>query len=244
MLKQLVFSLLVSTPLCSVPVQAHTPVEFMEVLEGVPSNLIEHDIELKSVLDTQRMVTELAGPYHFSLAVSCMGRDVKTPKAYLSWYKIVDPKSEASRKILVVDLVRGDDKTALTIESAEYFLSPAQRITAGPPSAIPHGLDHYKAYRIVGAASRELDVELGKSDGPTKRRVGKPLFVCVPAEEWHHDDHFPASHPQACFVVYELDPQDHSGQISLIDQFGLNQIRTSKSRWLCVSAMLSTKSTD
>ena len=222
-------------------VQAHSPVEFLEVLEGKPSTLIEHGVELKSQIDDEKQSTNLTGPHFFSVAVGCMDRTVKTPKAYLSWYKIVDPRKSDRRKLSVVDLVRGADGEPLTIGSAEYFLSPSQRISTGPPSSIPDGLDHYKAYRIVDSRRRELAVNLSGSKGKANRIVGKPLFLCVAAEEWHHDEHLQASHTRACFVVYELDEQVSSEEISLIDQFGLNQIRSSKSRWLCVSGYMRNK---
>jgi hypothetical protein len=220
------------------PVQAHSPVEFLEVLQGEPSNLIDHGVELQSFFDKQRLETELTGPHFFSVAVGGMGRQAKEEKAYLSWYRIVDPKPEVTRSVSVLDLIRGGDTAPLTIGSAEYFLSPAQRITSGPPSEIPEGLDHYKAYRVEDASSRDLDVQLSGSSGPVKRVVGKPLFLCVATEEWHHDEHFAVSHRQAGFVVYELDPQESLQQLGMIDQFGLNQVSTSTSRWLCVRAVL------
>jgi hypothetical protein len=232
---------LITLTVNAAPVRAHSPVEFLEVVQGEPSNLIEHGVELQSFFDEQRVTTELEGPYYFSLSVGGMGREVKKEKAYLAWYKIVGSKPEETRKVSVLDLVRGGDIAPMTIESAEYFLSPAQRITSGPPSEIPEGLDHYKAYRIADAPSHELDLQLGESSGAKKRTVGKARFLCVATDEWHHDEHFPASHRQAGFVVYELDPQEHSQQIGMIDQFGLNQISTNSSRWLCVRAVLLSK---
>ena len=244
MLKQLSLCIFLSACLHSAQAMGHAPVEFMEVSEGKPSNLIEHDVQVKAVIDDKKRSVELAGPYFFSQAVGCMGRRVKDPKAYLSWYKLVDAKKEDERKVVVTDLFRGTDKTPLTIGSAEFLLSPSQRITAGPPARVPHGLDHYIAYRVLGAPSVKLDVELTASAVPTKRRVGKPIFLCVPTEEWHHEEYFAASHPKESFVVYELDSKDHVGDISLIDQFGLNQLRSDKSRWLCASAMLLKKRDD
>ena len=223
---------------------AHSPVEFLEVLQGKPSNLIEHGVEIKSVLDDKKATAKLVGPDHFAIAVGCLKRPVKKEKAYLVWYKIAKPKKESSRKVTVIDLLRGADVPPLTIGAAEYFLSPAQRITTGPPSEVPHGLDHYKAYRILDAPFLNLDVTLTESAGPAKRRVGKPLFLCVAAEEWHHEEHFKASHRRDCFVVYELDLRDHAEKFSLIDQFGLNQVSASKSRWLCVRARLSANAHD
>lgn len=217
----------------------HTPVEFLEVIEGKPSLLIEHGVEVQGLLDKQKSETDLEGPYLFSIAIGCMDREVKKQKAYLSWYKIVGGQQERQRKVNVVDLVSGA-KSGLTIGSAEYFLSPAQRITSGPPSEVPDGLDHYKAYRIVDSASREIEVTVTDSVVKGQRIIGKPIFLCTAAEEWHHDEHFSASHPFSCFVVYELNPKECDENFSLIDQFGLNQIAGKKSRWLCVRGMLST----
>ena len=135
MLKHLSFGFLVAVMIFGAPVQAHTPVEFLEVLQGKPSNLIEHGVEVKGIFDRQKVATELKGPSHFSLAVGCMGRGAKKGKAYLAWYEIVDAKKEAPRNVTVIDLIRGAESTPVTIESAEYFLSPAQRITTAERSA-------------------------------------------------------------------------------------------------------------
>lgn len=238
MLKPLLLVFLLAVNLAAVSAQAHSPVKFLEVLQGQPANLIEHGVDLKSVFDKQKVTTDLAGPYLFSIAVGGMGQQVSRDKAYLAWYKIVDGAKDAPRKVSVLDLVRGANSPPLTIESAEYFLSPAQRITTGAPAVIPHGLDHYKAYRIADAPSQNLDLKLTESEGPSQRRVGKPLFLCVATEEWHHEEHFPATHQTGCFVVYELDSREQTGDIGLIDQFGLNQLRIQQSKWLCVRAML------
>ncbi|MEM8670990.1 MAG: hypothetical protein AAGG48_25905 [Planctomycetota bacterium] len=220
--------------------QAHTPADFMEVLEGKPSNLVEHGIEVKDIFDSQKAEIDLEGPYHFSQAVGGMGRSAKGPKAYMSWYKIQNPKKQEPRKVVCIDFVRGDESKPLTIGSAEFFLSPAQRITSGPPSEIPVGLDLYKAYRILDEPSRDMDIELTGADS-AKRRIGKPLYLCIAAEEWHHDEYTPATHRRTAFVVYEIDEKDSDAKFTLIDQFGLNQVASSKSRWLCVSASVSTK---
>lgn len=224
--------------------QAHTPVEFLEILEGKPSNLIEHGIEIKGIFDDKKSMIDLKGPYYFSAAVGCMGRQAEKQKAYLAWYKIVRPKQEAPRKVACIDLIRGGESTPLTIGEAEFFVSPAQRITTGAPSEIPNGLDHFKAYRILNAPAREMDVTLTGSLGPAKRRIGKPAFLCIAAEEWHHDEFFPATHRRTGFVVYELEPQPQKAKITLIDQFGLNQVATETSCWLAVTATLSTKLVD
>ena len=220
---------------------AHNPVEFLEVVDGKPLTSIEHPIEVKSVLDQERATIDLLGPHHFSLSAGCLGRSPKAEKAFLAWYKIENPKPMTSRKVKVLDLVRGMKTEPFEITTAEYFLTPAQRITTGPPSEVPVGLDHYKAYRIVDAPALELEVEIKGSVGDGKRTVGRPVLLCVPAEEWHHAEYFPATHPSGCFVVYELDASELSEQYSFIDQFGLNQLGASASRWLCVRGALSSK---
>jgi hypothetical protein len=141
----------------------------------------------------------------------------------------------------VLDFVRGADSTDLTIESSAYLLSPAQRITTGAPSPIPDGLDYYKAYKIIDAAALNQTVELTDATGSTKRKLGKPLLLCVPTKEWHHEEFFDASHGRACLVVYELDERENQQKFSTIDQFGLNQLQATKSQWLCVRGSLLSK---
>ena len=222
-------------------VQAHQPAEFLEVLKGQPSNLIEHAVDLKSDYDAWKLYSDLEGPHYVSIAVGCMGRKARR-SAYLTWYRITNARPSERRQVDVTDLVRGADSRPLTIESAEYLLSPAQRITSGPPDDIPDGLDHYKAYRIVDAEPIQLDVTLSGAVGPANRRLGTPLFLCVAAEEWHHDELFPASHRRDGFVVYEMeDAVLDASSITLMDQFGLNRFSNESSRWLCVRALLPAK---
>lgn len=214
-------------------VVAHSPVEFLEVLEVKPSLPVEHAVDLKSKLDADRLGTNLHGPAFFARAVGAMNRTVKRQRAYLNWFKITDTQTSPIRDVEILDIVRGNGNKQLRIGSAEFFLSPSQLITSGAPDAIPSGLDHYKAYRVVDSASLNLEIELAETVSTSKRRVGRPIFVCLPVKEWHHAEFFDASHPNDCFVVYELDEQATSQQFTTIDQFGLNELKSSKNRWLC-----------
>lgn len=215
---------------------AHTPVDFLEVLRVEPARPIEHAVELQGKFDSEKVETELLGPQLFSRSVGCLNRPVKSTPAYLSWYKIVRPETEPVREIVVLDMVRGSANKLLKIQAAEYLLSPSQLITTGAPDDIPSGLDHYKAYRVVSPPSLDLDVNLTNSVGPEKRRLGKPIFVCLAVREWHHEEYSDTSHPNDCFVVYELDEHEHSHSFSTVDQFGLNELQSSKAQWLCVRA--------
>lgn len=222
-------------------VRAHTPVEFLEVSTAEPARLIEHAVDLKSVFDDERVTTDLAGPKMFSRSVGCLDRPAKKLKAYLNWFQIVEPREEPARQVSVLDLVRGYEKKMLTIGAAEFLLTPAQQITSGAPDPIPEGLDHYKAYRVVDPPTVSLDVKLTDSPAKDSRKIGKPIFVCLPVSEWHHDDTFKVSHANDCFVVYELDAQPHDEKVSTLDQFGLNVMKTGQSKWICVRAALLSK---
>ena len=219
---------------------AHTPVDFLEVVEVEPARTITHAVELKSRFDRKKVETELEGPRYFSRSVECLNRPVKNPLAYLTWFELVAPAVEPVREIDVLDMIRGGSNKSLRIKSAEFLLTPAQLITTGAPESVPDGLDHYKAYRIVDAPSLDQEVTLTDISGPRKRRLGKPLFVCLPVREWHHDEFFAASHPNDCFVVYQLDERSHDATFSTLDQFGLNELRAQARRWLCVRAALLT----
>lgn len=60
----------------------------------------------------------------------------------------------------------------------------------------------------------------------------------MPAEEWHHAEHFPIKDAQSYLLVYELMPHDQQLTVNTIDQFGLNTLEVSRSKWLCVPAQL------
>ncbi|TWU31331.1 DUF7450 family protein [Novipirellula artificiosorum] len=219
-------------------VLAHSPVDFLEVLSVKPARSIQHTVELQGKFDSERVETDLEGPLFFSRSVGCMGRAAKKQPAYLNWFKIVASPEQPERELFILDMVRGDSSKTLKIKQAEYLLSPSQLITSGVPDAIPGGLDHYKAYRVVDAPSLDRQVTLTGSVGSSERRLGKPIFVCLPVREWHHDEYFSASHSADCFVVYALDEQPHDQKFSLIDQFGLNGLTSVKNQWLCVRAAI------
>lgn len=236
-------SVLLATLLLHSTGTAHSPVEFLEVLSVKPVRTVEHTVELKSEFESERVKTDLKGPLHFSRSVGCMGRPAKKRPAYLNWFKIKNPSKGAPRQLDVLDMVRGSERKTLSIQRDEYLLSPSQLITSGVPDPVPGGLDLYKAYRIINASPINRDVTLAGSLGPEKRQLGKPLFVCLPVHQWHHDEHIPASHPRDCFVVYELDEHPHEHKFSTLDQFALNELQSTQSQWLCVrGAILRTRS--
>ena len=218
---------------------AHAPDLFMEVLKCVPTSKIEHTVETKDAVDTARVDTDLSGPDYYSVAVGGLGRPAGSQKAHLLWYKITNPIPAPAKQITCIDVVRGEESDKLEIGSAEFFLNPAQRLANGPPSKVPHGLDLYKAHRVIGEAARKVQIDIAGESKSAKRVFGKPLFVCIPTDEWHHDEYTPATHRKNAFVVYEVDEQPVDSRFTLIDQFGLNQVTAKKSCWICVAATVS-----
>jgi hypothetical protein len=219
--------------------RATTPVDFFEVVKVTPSRLIKHEVQSKSPFDNDQIETVLAGPQFFSHGVGFKHQAIQEPRPYLNWYEIEEPPKEPRRTVVVRDPLRGNDTHSVTIESSAFLLSPAQRLTTGSPTSIPAGLNYFKAYRILDAPLFSKKVNLNGTLGPENRMATRAILLCVPIEQWHHDDHFRVKSSQDCLVVYELLPQKHSVRITTIDQFGLNELNAHSSNWLCVRATTS-----
>lgn len=215
---------------------AHSPVDFLEVVRVKPAQVIEHGVETKSRYDSERKESSLEGPVYFSRGVGAMKRVVKSPRAYLSWFAIKNPTSQPRRRVDVLDMVRGGTSKQLQIGNAAFLISPSQLLTSGSPDDVPEGLDIYKAYEIHDGTSVDLKLDIESSLGNGNVNVGKPIYLCMSSAEWHHDETFAVSHPNDCFVVYEIDQQPVASTFNTIDQFGINELKGSSLRWICVRA--------
>jgi hypothetical protein len=215
---------------------AGEPGGVFEVVAVTPSPVIEHEVDLKGRFDKDIIETFLKGPQLFSHTVGLGEGDVQDADAYLNWYKIERPVAEPRRVLSVRDPMRGKDVQRITLENAAFLLSPSQRVTSGPPSQIPAGLNPFKAYKIVGSPKEERKVKVIGRFGPGDRVLLKAAFLCVPVEHWHHDVHFPIKNPKACMLVYETLPHQCSVSITTLDLFGLNGLKASSGKWICVPA--------
>lgn len=231
-----VFALLFGYVLNSPVNLAHSPVDFLEVIRITPAQMIEHGVETKSRYDSERKESSLEGPVYFSRGVGAMKRDVQSPRAYMNWFAIKNPTQQPKRQVDVLDMVRGGTSKQLQIGSAAFLMSPSQLLTSGSPDDVPEGLDIYKAYEIHNGNSVDLTLDIESSLGKGRASVGKPIYLCMPSEEWHHDETFAATHPNDCFVVYEIDEQPVGSTFNTIDQFGINELKGSSLRWICVRA--------
>lgn len=214
----------------------HSPVDFLEVIRVKPAQMIEHGVETKSRFDSTKKESKLQGPAYFSRGIGAMKRDVKSPRAYMNWFTIKNPTPQPKRQVDVLDMVRGGSSKQLQIGRAAFLISPSQQLTSGAPDEIPEGLDIYKAYEIHNGRSVDLKLEIDSSLGNGTVSVGKPIYLCMSSEEWHHDETFAVTHPNDCFVVYEIEEQPAVSTFNTIDQFGINELKGSSLQWICVRA--------
>lgn len=231
-----VFSLLFGCVVGSPASFAHSPVDFLEVIRVKPAQVIEHGVETKSRYDSERKKSSLEGPVYFSRGVGAMKRPVKSPQAFMNWFAIKDAVAQPKREVDVLDMVRGAASKRLRIGNEAFLISPSQLLTSGTPDEVPEGLDIYKAYEIHDSTAVGLKLGIDSSLGKGTATVGKPVYLCMPTEEWHHDETFPITHLNDCFVVYEIDSQPTTSTFNTIDQFGINELKGSNVTWICVRA--------
>lgn len=211
-------------------VQAHNPVDYLEVFAAKAGAPVEHDVELACEGLFERRTLDLAGPTHFSASVGCSGKPAPKSGVFIHWYAIAGTPDQAdSQKVKTLDFLRNSKNLSLEIDTTpKFFLSATQLLSSGEPAPAPEGLDHYLAFAVKDAPSLEKEVAItgGLNASQKKRELGKPRYICLPAHEWHHDEEFPVSHRLTCFVAYEMDKENGSkaSKASTLDQFGLNQL--------------------
>lgn len=170
-----------------------------------------HGLEIKASSDSEKRWASLKGPKFYSAPIR------ETPgelPSYLSWYEIRKPKAETPRSITLRDSFSGEQSFTVTLGDPAFFAMPVQTLGDGAPKQIPETLDHFIAFKIINPESVELPE-------PTP---GKPAYVCIPAEEWHHAEHFPIKRPGTLLMVYALETSPANSKTTIIDQFGLNKL--------------------
>jgi len=216
-------TLLVVLPM-GVSLPAEDPVASLHsVISVKASNPILHGLEVKTPLDADRRWVSLRGPQFYSSPEKPNENELPS---YLNWYEIRKPKPEAGKNLKLTDEFSGRQSFDVVLGGPAFYLMPAQTIKDGPPSDTPEGLNHFIAFRIENVDSVTLPE-------PTP---GKPAFVCVPAEEWHHADHFPIKAASTLLMVYEAASKRLDAKVTTIDQFGLNGLTTEAKRFVYVRA--------
>jgi hypothetical protein len=214
------------------------PLDYFLAITVRPSTLVKHEVDLQGPFDPTRVQTLLVGPSYFCHAVGIGSQPVARQGACFNWYKIEKPSRQPERLLSVRSPFSGKDPFEVAIGDAACLLSPAKRLTTGPPSDASEELSYLKGYRILEGRDLRKKVKLTLETGSESHTITKPAFLCVPAEEWHHHEHFPVTNKDGCLLVYELLPKSQTGSITTIDQFGLNKLEVSSRRYLLAPAKI------
>lgn len=130
----------------------------------------------------------------------------------------------------------GEDSVEVVIGNAACLLSPAKRLTTGRPSDASEELSYLKRYRILEGRDLRKKVQLTLGSDSESNTVTKPAFLCLPTDEWHHEEHFPIQNKDGCLMIYELLPTSQTSNITTIDQFGLNKLETNSRQYVLTPA--------
>ncbi len=208
------------------------PIRYFEFVKAEPQRVIKHAVELKGPFDAKAMTTPLWGPRFFGHAVSVEASEAATPNAYLNVYEINRPATSEERVVTVREFTTRTVERQITIGQAAYALIPTQHITTGPPSPLDPRLDRYKAYRILKADPGRVEIRLTNGYGTSNIAIVEAAFLCMPVEEWHHEEHFPVHDPLRWMLIYAVKPAAFKNNIVTMDSFGLHTLAATEIVWL------------
>ncbi|WP_372895776.1 hypothetical protein, partial [Stieleria sp.] len=105
-----------------------------------------------------------------------------------------------------------------------------------PPADIPDSLNHFIAFRIANVDSLALPQPPPGSQPPPGNQPtpGKPAFVCLPVQQWHHEEHVAIKSAATVLMVYEVEAKASEGKVTTIDPFGLNVLKTGQNTYVYV----------
>ncbi|MEM8736388.1 MAG: hypothetical protein AAGG44_19320, partial [Planctomycetota bacterium] len=204
-----------------------------------PGESLTHSFKTKSSLDEKLRRTTIKGPVGFSHPVD--GQKVDRP-AYLNWYQISYGGGDSEHN-LTLGLPQQDRLIQAKVGPAEFFLTPAQRITSGPPSDVPESLGLFKAYRVIelqGWKTREAKLA-GTFSGVNSVSLSDAVYICLPAEESHHDEVIEIQDPTACWIVFKTDKSTTKTKVTSIDQLGMQNLSSISAEHILVPAKLVVK---
>ena len=170
----------------------------------------------------------------FAVPVDKNQEGVVDPRAHLTWWRITDDGTFASRRVVVMNQF-GD--FTLDVFSPEYLLNPAlKNAQPGTIEPLPDDThDHYKCYRVEGDAVG-APVALGEQFGFFSDVVLEPLYLCNPAEKTDPAGNvFPIQKPEEHLVCYRTElPDPLTVFISATDQFGYFELPLVSREMVCV----------
>ena len=220
--------------------KASEPAEYFEVIKVTPREKIDHRVRISDPFKENLFPVRLRGPLYFSQPISSPASSEKPPRkppAILNWYTVQESALESGRTLLLTDLLSARPYRVKLAEP-RYLLSPAQKVTTGNPAAIPQGLNYFLAYRIE-ESDQPLDEFKNRVIGKSPRRkLLSPYLICLPVEERHHFDRFPVKAKGVLLVVYKATPRSQEGNISTLDQFGVNRLEMLSNDWIYIKGRM------
>lgn len=211
--------------------------ETMVIRSARPENIVQHDVQVKGPLDSRPWEPSLEGPSHHSNAFVS---DTRNEEARFNWYALGNTSEIPARTITVLAQIPDQAPVEFKLGKPMYFLSMAQQLADGKPSSAPKQLSHMVAYLVNGDTrldpKAEVSVQLGSAT--MRVRLERPLLLCLPVEEWHHDEHSDVSDASFCLIIYETQPYGPSDPRTArtLDQFGLNSLQLQRAELVGVSA--------
>ena len=220
--------------------KAREPTEYFEVIKVTPREKIDHRVRISDPFNENLFPVRLRGPLYFSQPLGSPASSEKPPRkplAILNWYTVQEPALETDRTLLLTDFLHARPYRVKLAEP-RYLLSPAQKVTTGNPAEIPKDLNYFLAYQIAesGQPPDEFkNLVIGKSP---RRKLLSPYLVCLPVEERHHFDRFPVKTKGVLLVVYKATPHSQEGNVSMLDQFGVNRLEILSNDWIYIKGRM------
>ena len=185
--------------------------------------LLHTDFEEKAGIPaTVTRLTRFANPAWKQRAGTKSREEIVDPDAHLSWYRL---KWALDREpIRQVTFENQFGKQTWVIGSPRFLVVPAQK----HPHKEPVGLNHYKAYRVLGVKNGwdPLDVTVGDQFVASRQvHVGMGRFFCMPVRKKHQGrGDFPIQQADRVLAVYDISEQlVRSLQRNITDQFRDNR---------------------
>lgn len=197
-----------------------------------PGSVVTHGVEWRTALVDQRQNTLLNGPKWY---VSEIDPDPTANEAILfNAYELPATTEGDNVNIHAVHVDRGDGiQMSFGVLPATHFLLTSQVLKEGSPAESPANLSRFVACPIVDGQAlpgETLDLE------QETVALREPVYILIPAEEWHHDDHYPVKDSKSCWVVYAVEPKAGEGTLSTLDEMGLNSLELGERKYVCLPA--------
>jgi hypothetical protein len=197
-----------------------------------PGSVVKHGVEWRTALVDQRQNTVLNGPkwYVTEIAPDPTATEAIRFNAYeLPTTPEGDPVKQHGLKVEREDGMQ----MSFEVQPATHFLLTSQELKEGSPAEAPANLSRFVACPIVeGQALPGETLDLQEESVTLQ----EPAYILIPAEEWHHDDHYPVKDSKSCWVVYAVEPKTSEGTLSTLDEMGLNSLELGDRKYVCLPA--------